>query len=112
MAGKPDPHSRSTAEPPGGTGRDRRAAGPGPGRPGVCRGVRGPRAGSEAGRRMRVRRVRLLPPHLEAGTVSLALRAPRARRVPGKLDRLRVCSIWLQDEQADLATHWGWKPEP
>ncbi|MGV3720071.1 MAG: DEAD/DEAH box helicase [Actinomycetota bacterium] len=60
---------------------------------------------------MKVRRVRLLNVDPEAARAEVALLAPRARRVTGRLDRVRVRSVWLRSEEGDLRTRWGWKPE-
>jgi SNF2 family DNA or RNA helicase len=59
---------------------------------------------------MKVRRVRLLNTDLEAMREDVAVAAPQARRVPARLDRVRVRSVWLHSEEGELRTHWGWKP--
>src|SRR5688572_19729636 len=59
---------------------------------------------------MMVRRVRLLSePRVRAEAAGL--RAPRARRIRGPLDRVRVRSVWLRSEEGELQTAWGWRPE-
>jgi SNF2 family DNA or RNA helicase len=58
---------------------------------------------------MNVRRVRLLPEKLEAHVLPAALEVPRARRVKGSLDRLRVRSVWLRAEDGDPRAAWGWR---
>jgi len=60
---------------------------------------------------MKVRRVRLLNTDLDARREEVSLSASRARRVPSRLDRVRVRSVWLHSEEGDLRTRWGWKPE-
>jgi len=59
---------------------------------------------------MKVRRVRLLSADLEPQQVELAFAARRPRRLSLRLDRVRVRSVWLQADQGDLQTRWGWRP--
>lgn len=58
---------------------------------------------------MNVRRVRLISEPAPVQT-DVTLRAPRARRIRGPLDTVRVRSIWLRNESGDLQTRWGWQP--
>jgi len=59
---------------------------------------------------MRVRRVRLLK-EPEPRTLEAVLRAPRARRLHGTVDRVRVRSVWMRREDGDMQTRWGWNAQ-